>query len=430
MPMTIIRTRLLWLSCAALGTGTLVALALFVAIEAVPLALSADDLADGFSEIADSRLEEPEMLVGLSARVGDLETSASSAAAGGRWVGALASAFSWLPGLDRAVYAWAAQADRLETDLALASDLLSASSDLLAAYEAAEVALLDVRADSAASTLPKSTADLEAAFSAASLLLDNADGYRLRLPGLHLPRISRALETLGEAEDQLRFASDIGLLGAWLLVDLLAAGESVRPLLSQFVDGASDGPAVTYEGLVASLKELGELGESASNRSAEMAAKIEESGESLDLLVKLADLQLVLAALRNIGTSASTVLDIMGPVLQSEGTGLFSEGGSMIAAVDAVNNRLSDVSGAVADLELAQRLLSQVSQSGNGAGGLGDVIGMVDSLHDGIELLLEMAPLGRELLGADGPRKYLVLGQSADELRASGGSFRRSGSSR
>jgi hypothetical protein len=357
----------------------------------------------------------------VRADVESLKNTVAPAARTARWMARLSPAVAWLPGLDREAYAWAVQVDRLETDLALASDLLETSSDLLAAYEAAETALLDVRSNPAASTLPESVADLVAVFASASALLDDAEGYRLRMPALRLPRLSRALDTLVEAEDQMRFASEIGLAGARLLVDLLAAGESVRPLVGQLVDGASDGPAIAYDDLVESLERLGGLADSATQQSVDLAARIQQGGEGLDLQDKLADLQVILGALQDIGEAAGTGLDVMGPVLQSEGTGLFGEGGSMIAAVDAVMRRVEDVAGAIDQLEGARQALSRVSPTGAGAAGLDDLVGMVDSLRDGLQLLIEMAPLGRELLGADGPRRYLVLGQSADELRASGG---------
>ena len=42
-------------------------------------------------------------------------------------------------------------------------------------------------------------------------------------------------------------------------------------------------------------------------------------------------------------------------------------------------------------------------------------------MQKGFRLINSVAPLGNEILGVDGKRKYLVLGQSADELRGTGG---------
>ena len=416
-------TRQLWLATIALGAIVVLVNALLLAVVVLPDALAAEREVSDLGGLSPTDILEREGSAseGVRADVESLKDTVAPAARTARWMARLSPVVSWLPGLDREIYAWAAQVDRLETDLALASDLLETSSDLLAAYEAAETALLDVRSNLAASTLPESTADLVAMFTSASMLLDDAEGYDLRMPALHLPRLSRALETLVEAEDRMRFASEIGLAGARLLVDLLAAGQSIRPLVSQLVDVAGAGPAMAYDDLAASLKELDRLADSATRQSVALAAKIEQYGEGLDLQDKLAELQVVLGALQDIGAAAGTGLDVMGPVLRSEGKGLFGEGGSMIAAIDAVNSRSEDVAGAVAQLEDARQALLGVSPTGAGAAGLDDLLGMVDSLRDGLRLLVELAPLGRELLGADGPRKYLVLGQSADELRASGG---------
>ena len=416
-------TRQIWLATIAVGATVALATALLLAVVVLPATLSAErEVSDlgGLTptDILDGEGSSSEV---LRADVGSLKDTVAPAARTARWMARLSPVVAWLPGLNREAYAWATQMDRLGADLALASDLLETSSDLLAAYEAAETALLDVRSNLAASTLPESAADLVAVFASATALLDDAGDYRLRMPALYLPRVSPALDTLVEAEDQMRFASEIGLAGARLLVDLLAAGESARPLVSQLGNGVNDEPAVDYEVLVASLEELGNLADSATQQSADLALRIEEGGEGLDLQDRLADLQVILGALRDIGAAAGTGLDVMGPVLQSDGTGLFGDGGTMIAAIDAVNSRIDDVSGAVDQLEGARQGLLQVSSTGSGTAGLDDFVGIVDSLRDGLRLLVDIAPLGRELLGADGPRRYLVLGQSADELRASGG---------
>ena len=415
--------RQLWLAMIAIGATVVLVSALLLAVVVFPDALSAEREVSDLGGLSPTDILDREGSTSeeVQTDVESLIDTVAPAALTARWMARLSPGVAWFPGLNREVYAWAAQVDRLESDLALASDLLDTSSDLIDAYEAAETALLDVRSNLTASTLPESATDLEAVFTSASSLLDDAEGYKLRTPALHLPRLSRALETLIEAEDQMRLASEIGLAGARLLLDLLVAGESVRPLVGQLLDGGSDGPAIAYDDLVASLEQLGRLADSATQQSADLAAKIQQGGEGLDLQDKLADLQLVLGALQDIGAAAGTGLDVMGPVLQSEGTGMFGEGGSMIAAIDAVNSRSEDVAGAVDQLEGARQALLHVSSTGAGAAGLDDLVGMADSLRDGLRLLLEMAPLGRELLGADGPRRYLVLGQSADELRASGG---------
>jgi hypothetical protein len=42
-------------------------------------------------------------------------------------------------------------------------------------------------------------------------------------------------------------------------------------------------------------------------------------------------------------------------------------------------------------------------------------------LSEGLQLVNDFAPIGAEFVGAEGTRKYLLIGQSADELRATGG---------
>ena len=56
-----------------------------------------------------------------------------------------------------------------------------------------------------------------------------------------------------------------------------------------------------------------------------------------------------------------------------------------------------------------------------GGFGLSDLVEAAALIGEGLQLALDMAPLGAELLAANSTRRYLVLGQSADELRATGG---------
>ena len=60
-------------------------------------------------------------------------------------------------------------------------------------------------------------------------------------------------------------------------------------------------------------------------------------------------------------------------------------------------------------------------QGGALAGGLSGITEVVENLYTGFTLVDTLAPMGAAMLGADGPRTYLVLEQSADELRGVGG---------
>ena len=413
--------RPLWLGMLITGTIVITVKVLLMAIVVLPIALRAEQDLLALGDFSQMVLLERGASGDAQSNIESVKDLVAPAAHTSRWIARLSSTVAWFPGLDHEVYAWALQMDRLENDLALASDLLEASSDLLASYESVGLALVDVGAKSDVPRLQQSVAELEAIFLSASILLDDAQGYRLWKPGLRLPRLSQALGALVEGEDRMQFAAQVGLSGSRLLVDLLAVGESIRPLVGLFADRAINDSPVAYDELVVLLRDLGTLVDSTTQQSADLADLIEKNGQILDLQTKLADLQLVVGVLQNIVVAVSTTLEILDPVLQSEGTGLFDEGGTIIAAVEALNDRLGDVAGAVSQLEKAKQVLRDVSLSGAGATGLNDLVVVADSLHDGLRLLVDMAPLGLELLGAQGTQRYLILGQSADELRATGG---------
>ena len=118
---------------------------------------------------------------------------------------------------------------------------------------------------------------------------------------------------------------------------------------------------------------------------------------------------------------------LTGELLELEGSddGLLDDSGGLVKILDAVAERGDQLAELVAELEEAQHLLAELASSGDGAsfvgGGVSDIARFVDSLHAGLQLVHRLAPTGGAILGSDGARKYLVLGQSADELRATGG---------
>ncbi len=69
---------------------------------------------------------------------------------------------------------------------------------------------------------------------------------------------------------------------------------------------------------------------------------------------------------------------------------------------------------ALSQLDNADEILAGIAN-------VDEVASIVHLLRGGLTLLSDFAPVGTHLLGIDSPKRYLWLGQSADELRATGG---------
>ena len=156
----VLRT-LLWVSAAAFGAIAIVLGAWHLTVNVLPVALTVDARMDEFRGLALGEfLEDSTSMATLQRRVDRLQAEVSPATAYASWLGRLSPALVWLPPVDYELAAWAAQADRLERDLATASRLLGASSRLMDAYSRAEADLLSFRNDRPSSLLGKEATDL------------------------------------------------------------------------------------------------------------------------------------------------------------------------------------------------------------------------------------------------------------------------------
>ena len=423
------RDRVLWVVMAATAAAGVTAAALSLLLTILPLVLSADEkLAElraisvgQFGEVGQSSLTD------LRASVDSLKSETGPAAGSARWMARFSSALAWAPALDREARAWATQVDRLETDLDLASRLLSSSSDLMAVYGDAQSEIVNFRASQPATHLTSRISEVTDALKLIEEELAEASPRSRTEPALRPPRLGDSVSLLGEVEEEMLGASTIGRRASELLIDLLDIGQRVQPLVGQFVPSADGEELVAFDTLSAMLKEVDGKVASALGDSRELAVLISDTNYGDGLLDRVEVLRNVLEVVQSLNIATLAGIQAVEPVLQSGKSahgGLFAADGSMVAAFQAVTRNADELSSAVALLEDAQRSLVDISQrteSSAVAAGLADLAGVVDLVHNGLRLVLNIAPFGEDLVGAGATRRYLMLGQSADELRATGG---------
>ncbi|MCH8205918.1 MAG: DUF4012 domain-containing protein [Chloroflexi bacterium] len=345
-----------------------------------------------------------------------------------RWVRRFSPSVAWLPMADLELRAWTSQMDRVDHDLDAATVLLASSSQLLDLYSDSQTALVATRAGSSVPFLRSQVATLESSYEAGREAIDEAvRAGRTSGVGLLAPRARELTDLLGELERLMSGAADTGAEVSGLLAELLDLAEDAQPLMAQFVIGESEPEQMTSEEIRATLGRMNVHTLEAKKRARSTLDLIAETGQTEALLLRLADLDRVLDVLRSFNDAALVALSVVEPavsVMEGSGAGLLDSAGALVDMFDAFSERSDEIAQAVAELGAAELTLKELS-TGPGdasfASGLADISRFVGDLRSGLDMVNRIAPHGRALLAGDGVRRYLVLGQSSDELRATGG---------
>lgn len=358
-----------------------------------------------------------------------------------RWVGRFAPALAWFPGAQPELTAWAGQVERARKDLSAASSLLSLSSQLLDLNSDAQAALASQDMAHALPSLKARARILETGFFSNTSALARAshrkwqcrDGERHPGPACSIAKASHIgpgrgilLQTsvirdltslLGSAEERMLAASEAGYQVSRLLSALLDVADAAQPLMEMGRGGFQPRPyngveptPMTAEALGAALVRLDERAQSARRRASEVTWLIENNGQADWLLPRLNELDGALKALSSVARAGSTILEAL------EGVDLSAPmDGGLLRAFEALSARSDAIAAAIAELDGGPGAGEQPKSSVPGPQSL------VLPMMAGLQLISGITPIAREVLGAEGVRRYLVLGQSADELRATGG---------
>ena len=424
------RVATLWLSAAVVGTLAVSVLTWRLILDVVPLTLAAETRLTEIRQLSvdDFAARDSASLDELQSRVDRIQSEVSPAAGYMTWLARLSPSLAWLPALDHEIVAWAAQARRLQSDVESASTLLAASSQLLEDYRGAQAVLVNLRADAPTSLLSTQARELESTFAVTFADVTEAarTGRRSR-PALRVPGVRDAMPLVDEVEERMLTASMIGQQASVLLAELLELGDRVRPLMEQFVVTEQESNPLTATELRPALAEVDRRVESASVKAGgltRLVAETEASGQfrgRLDLLGNLLDVLLA------VNRATLVALDVVEPTLrgaQASGEGLLGEDGTLLSVLKGVVEREGELNEALDRLDAARLTLTDLNSRGDQVEelrGLEDLVEAVDLLREGLQLVIDIAPVGAKLVGVDSVQRYLVLGQSADELRATGG---------
>ena len=419
-----------WMALAVAAALVIGAAGLASVVTVVPVVLKGDASLSEFRTLPVGRLitDDPSLLDDLHRQVREVRADVSPASRLARWVGRLVPVVSWLPIVDEELSAWARQMGRVKDDVDAASSLLDSSTALIATYNETKTAFIAAEPGRDVAALGDDVDDLRRAFDTDRRAVEDARraGRAFSL-AMQAPGLRGNVRLLGDLEDRMLQASTIGSAVSALMVELLRLAEQAQPLVGQFVTDESDPDRWNTETLKATLTAVERHATSARAQAEEVAELIPESADARWLDPQLEDLDRVLEALLIVNGAGMTSLAAVESAevdFGGSGRALLSGDGGLVEILDAFAERGDEMAKAVADLEKAQRVIDELGSGGSGVFGgsaLADLSRYVDDLHSGLALIHEVAPLGRELVGADGIKRYLVLGQSADELRGTGG---------
>ncbi len=331
----------------------------------------------------------------------------------------------WIPVLGDNVMAVPYLVDRLNDDLVAAVALIDAAEVLVTAY--VELPATDAGLIDTLNALPTDAeiADAVRLISEAKLALTEADNTASEMDsGRLIQRLERASEELGAQEARLREVVEWAGLAAESLAALARLGDISLPLV-EFLDGDNSTGAALGRDALSAMTDLEVTAQEAHLAMASTNAITPSGISNSEVGDVLADFETLLGGLVKVAKAGALTWAAVSPALdemESSPGGLIGEGTSILIALELLKEQEPGFLEARLTLESVAPELRQGkfrTQSGvSTARTLSDA--SVELAH-AVGFLSDFPEIGAQVLGSDGPKRYLVLGQTSDELRGSGG---------
>ena len=419
-----------WVVSLGVSALTLLVVAWQLGSTVVPAAFSAESKLADIKAIGVSQLlaEDSDAMARLAVTVEEVAEDLEEATNFMNLVGRFVPALSWMPPVRMEVAAWADHARRVDADLKVAISLVDASSDMLAIFNDAQSSIVSagpyVLGDDVSSRIDA----LESSFAAS--MADVQDSISIRDSfsiAMQIPGVRGLSKTLDEIEDRMLNGSDLGVQVSSLLGDLVNVARDASPLLDQFAVDGTDAEPWTAETLQATLVSVNRNTTSAKSKIKGVIDRIRQVSDSDNLESQITTLDQLLGVLLAASEASLIVLEVVEPFthsIDSATSGLLNGSSGLASIFNSFNQRSSEVASAVTNLKAAESTLVSIASENNQsavAGKLSEMSAYVTELRKALQFIQGISPFGDDLLGIGGTKKYLVLGQSADEVRATGG---------
>ena len=345
-----------------------------------------------------------------------------------RWVWRFSPGFAGIPSAEQELLAWANQTERVTKDLEAASALMDSTADLMNVYDSAQTLLGSGGDERSLAAVALDVRKLELHYWSSASLIEESDRLRRSFGvGLQAPPARRVASLLDDVEGDISLALEVGQEVAGLLAELVDVAEGARPLVDHFAARGAESSPWANDDARAALVALTGRTASARIRADSVGRLVTESGRGTEFVGDLEALGGLMGVLHIVSKAGLNGLDALQPAIELLDTadgGLLSSGGLLLEALDEFLGRSDGFDRSIAELAEARRTIDELERLHSGGallGGLSVISEVVDNLRAGFQLVDSLAPVAAAMLGADGPRTYLILGQSADELRGVGG---------
>lgn len=428
-PVSSTDSRVIWLTLIAVATAALTVVTVLATISLLSLSTTSGSAINelrnvSFDDVADS---SSGALVDLVFRLDGVEQDYQTAKRTASITSVFVPSLSVMPNANQELSAWGVQAIRIGKDVAELSSVVKASSDLLEVFAEAQNILAGTSELGQSSGLRPHVLALRDSFElSAEGLSAAAQRGSDRKPTVRPGGLDKSFEFLNESESKLIDVSRIGRQASDLTVDLLTIGDEMSPFVNQFRDGSDDVRETFAKPLLDTMTEVREKLGFSLVKSEGLARLVAESELSTALSNRVDVLVGVQRVLLDLTAASLPAIEAAGPALlatQTDGRGILDVEGVLVQTLQAVAKQGDEFEQSTLLIAQAQETLNALKTQSDSSSfsGLDDLEAILRHLHDGFELITEVAPIASDLFGADGPRRYLVLGQSADELRATGG---------
>ena len=342
-----------------------------------------------------------------------------------RGVGRFAPSLGWMPALDHIAASWSSDGSRIGRDLDAAALVLDGSARLFEQQSAAQDLVSRLTAGAAFGRLGSQAEDLGVSFGRAYEMAEDSraarDGFWPRLP---VPYISQAHSRLEDAEERLSQAAGLGQTASLVLALLLDVGGRLGPVLQMLAPADTPADEMAITDLTATLAAVEGPLSTAIAETRTLAMKVADAGlEGTSLAERVEEASGLLVAMEQIRSATNVAVDVLSKGLdesRSEGASLLGADGVLATVLSEVESRRADLDGAVAGLRSALDSLEVPRTNGGPSDDYRQLTSLVETVAGGLEFIGDVAPLAASFLGEEG-KQFLVLGQSSDEVRATGG---------
>ena len=335
------------------------------------------------------------------------------------------SVTGWYPVLGDNIAAAPRLASRLVDDVDAALSFMEAGEKLVLMYDSIPQEAAGITASLDAMPSEDQMALVTALILEADFALARAEETSTRVNDRWLwGKIGREAEEMRNQESELRDIIDWSLLATdslSALVQLSDASEGLTTVIDTGDTSELDRSVLRH------MPALEIAAERALRVVSATVATAPESVAESSIGRNLRDLEPILDALHATARAGSLVSAVITPAferIESSNGGLFGPGSGLLDSIALIGEGAGQLREAQELLfESGARLSDALPhiESPSAAAAADGLLTLSSELELSVGLLRVLPDLGPSALGADGPRRYLVMAESADELRPSGG---------